>query len=498
MYKKAGMKDNSDESMFLIADAISDGVYVIDREGTVTAINKIYSELSGIKEENILGKNMEDVWKNHYVPADSDVFVVLENESMPSYAEMIVKSGNGYDVDNPYPVSILTLKKKTKISVITTLQDTDKIVLMTGIPVFDEGGEIKKVYTIIRDLTDLYDMKKKLSEAENEKKRFINELKYHRKNELKTDLIGKSRQVAEIRETVYSIADADATVLITGETGVGKEIVARELYKNSNRKNNAYVKINCSAIPETLLESELFGYEKGAFTGAQNKEKLGLFEIADNGTLLLDEIGELPMHLQSKLLRVIQEKELRRVGGEKTRKIDVRIIAATNQDLKQLIKTGKFREDLYYRLNVIPLVIPPLRERKEDISVLVDFFADRFNKKHSKSKFIDRYAVDSMMEYDWPGNVRELENIIERLMIIGTGNIIMQSDIERILGKSTDRKKVDDSCSSTLRAAVDKLEKEMIAKALSIHGNTYGAARELGINQSTVVRKAKALGIEEW
>lgn len=498
MYNKASVKDYSDESMFLVADAISDGVYVIDSHGTVTAINEGYTQLSGIKEKDILGKNMEEVWKNHYVPADSDVFVVLENESIPSYAEMIVKSGNGYDVGSPYPVSILTLKKKRKTSVITTLQNTNKIVSMTGIPVFDEVGEIKKIYTIIRDLTDLYDMKKKLSEAENDKKRFINELKYHRNNELQTDLIGKSRQISELRETIYSIAGADATVLITGETGVGKEIVARELYKNSNRKNNAYVKINCSAITETLLESELFGYEKGAFTGAQNKEKLGLFEIADNGTLLLDEIGDMPMHLQSKLLRVIQEKELRRVGGEKTRKIDVRIIAATNQDLKQMIKDGKFREDLYYRLNVIPLVIPPLRERKEDISVLVDFFADRFNKKHSKSKFIDRSAIESLMEYDWPGNIRELENIIERLIIIGNGNIVLQSDIERILGKSSDIKGGDVNGISTLRQAVSQLEKEMIQKSLSIHGSTYGAAIELGINQSTVVRKAKALGIEEW
>ena len=204
------------------------------------------------------------------------------------------------------------------------------------------------------------------------------------------------------------------------------------------------------------------------------------------------------MHLQSKLLRVIQEKELRRVGGEKTRKIDVRIIAATNQDLKQMIKDGKFREDLYYRLNVIPLVIPPLRERKEDISVLVDFFADRFNKKHSKSKFIDRSAIESLMEYDWPGNIRELENIIERLIIIGNGNIVLQSDIERILGKSSDIKGGDVNGISTLRQAVSQLEKEMIQKSLSIHGSTYGAAIELGINQSTVVRKAKALGIEEW
>ena len=163
MYNKASIKDYSDESMFLVADAISDGVYVIDSHGTVTAINEGYTQLSGIKEKDILGKNMEEVWKNHYVPADSDVFVVLENESIPSYAEMIVKSGNGYDVGSPYPVSILTLKKKRKTSVITTLQNTNKIVSMTGIPVFDEVGEIKKIYTIIRDLTDLYDMKKKLS-----------------------------------------------------------------------------------------------------------------------------------------------------------------------------------------------------------------------------------------------------------------------------------------------------------------------------------------------
>lgn len=291
------------------------------------------------------------------------------------------------------------------------------------------------------------------------------------------------------------MANTDITVLITGETGCGKEVFSTELHHKSNRKNLPYVKVNCAALPENLIESELFGYEKGAFTGALNKEKLGMFEVANGGTILLDEIGEMPLNLQSKLLRVLQEKEIMRIGGTKSIKLDVRVIAATNQDLSELIKQGKFREDLFYRLNVVPLKIPPLRERKDDIAILAYRFLEKFNIKYSKAKSFGSTAIKALESYSWPGNVRELENSIERLVVIDDNSYITNNDIINILGK--DKISLSQvNTNLTLKEAVSVFEKELIENALKKLGSTYKAARALGVTQPTVFRKAKAYGIK--
>ena len=241
-------------------------------------------------------------------------------------------------------------------------------------------------------------------------------------------IIGTSKSTLEIFEAIKRVAPTTTTIMITGETGTGKELVADAIHYNSPRKNNPLIKINCAAIAETLMESELFGYEKGAYTGAAIT-KPGKFELAHKGTLFLDEVAEIPRDMQVKLLRVIQEQEFERVGGLRTIKVDVRIIAATNQNLLQQVQAGNFREDLYYRLNVFPIDIPPLRERKEDILPLVDYFMDKFNKKLELSVKVDSEVKEMLLRYEWPGNIRELENLIERMMLLAKNNLITSQEV---------------------------------------------------------------------
>jgi transcriptional regulator with PAS, ATPase and Fis domain len=307
-------------------------------------------------------------------------------------------------------------------------------------------------------------------ERRNEK--YLSELNYLR-NKYKEDenIVGESANIKKLKELIGYISKTDTTVLITGETGCGKEVFAREVHKRSNRANLPYVKVNCAAIPENLIESELFGYEKGAFTGALNKNKLGMFEVANGGTILLDEIGEMPLNLQSKLLRVLQEKEIMRIGATKSIKLDVRVIAATNQDLP-----------------------PSLRERRDDISLLAYRFLEKFNIKYGKEKSFDNTAMQALEFYEWPGNVRELENVIERLVVVGDNSYITYEDITTVLGKDKIEAGLINS-KLTLKEAVDRLERELIENALRKYGSTYKAANVLGVTQPTVFRKAKALGV---
>ena len=295
----------------------------------------------------------------------------------------------------------------------------------------------------------------------------------------------------------YQAARGDATILILGETGVGKELVARYIHKNSLRNKAPFIKVNTAAIPENLLESELFGYEKGAFTDAKTTGKPGMFELADTGTIFLDEIGDLPLRLQAKLLRVLQDKEVTRIGGTKTQRLDLRIIAATNRDLGELVKKGAFREDVYYRLNVIPLHIPPLRVRKEEIPFLAKHFLAAFNKKYDRSKTLTDPTMEALMQYPWPGNVRELKNLIERWVVIGNDNIITQDLFTghregRLPHSSTKRSDQE----VRLKEALSQLEKLMVSKALVTQGSTRKAARSLGVSQPTIIRKARKYGIE--
>ncbi|MEJ5284722.1 MAG: sigma-54-dependent transcriptional regulator [Brevinematia bacterium] len=307
--------------------------------------------------------------------------------------------------------------------------------------------------------------------------------------------IGKSRIVNEILSSVDRIASSDASVLITGENGTGKELIARIIHNKSKRKNYPFVGINCAAIPDTLIESELFGYEKGAFTGA-NKQKKGKIELAHRGTLFLDEVGDLSLPAQAKLLRVIQERQFERVGGNTLLEVDVRIISATNKNLHSEIKKGLFREDLFYRLNVIPIHIPPLRERKEDIEELVQFFVEEYNFRNNKSHIFSDGAIKFLKHMHWPGNVRELKNFVERVLILANKNEITEEDI-KLYSSAKIEKSENKYENLTLKDARNIFEKELIEERLKkFDYNISKTAESLDIDRSYLHKKLKEFGLD--
>jgi Nif-specific regulatory protein len=321
----------------------------------------------------------------------------------------------------------------------------------------------------------------------------------HLKLELKgkyrlPNIIGTSDKMQEVFEAMHRVADSKATVILYGESGTGKELIAKAIHYMSPREGRPFVKFNCASIPEGLLESELFGHEKGAFTGAINVRK-GRFERAHGGTILLDEIGDLPINLQPKILRVLQEKEFERVGGERTIKVDVRLIAATSRNLEELVTKGNFREDLFYRLNVVPLLLPPLRERKEDISLLIDFFLKRFNDENKKQVSLSPEALGVLVDYSWPGNVRELENTMERLVVMSDGRVISPSDLPMNLKFSSHEEVLH---RESLQAGIEDIEKSSILDALEKTGWVRAkAARLIGITPRQIGYKIKKYGIAE-
>jgi len=307
------------------------------------------------------------------------------------------------------------------------------------------------------------------------------------------DIIGDSPKIQQVFKVIERIAPSDVTVLVRGETGTGKELVAAAIHKRSKRNDGPFIKLNCAAITDTLLESELFGHEKGAFTDAKETRK-GRFELADRGTLFLDEIGDISASAQVKLLRVLQEREFERVGGSKTIKVNVRLVAATNRNLEKMVKEGSFREDLYYRLNVIPIDLPPLRERGEDIKLLVNFFLERSMKNHKKSVSLQEDAMERLMLYPWPGNVREMENTIERIVLMGDENM-RDEDIELLL-PALENKRLNPTLLSIEEKTLDALELEALKNALQkADGNQTKAAQILGITMRQIGYKIKKYGI---
>ena len=317
------------------------------------------------------------------------------------------------------------------------------------------------------------------------------------------DFVVASRSMSSILQEALSVAKYDCNVLISGDTGVGKEKIAGLIQKNSSRKMHPYIRVNCASISPNLMESEFFGYEKGAFTGADSKGKKGLFEVADNGVIFLDEVGELPLDMQAKLLRVIQDGEFIRVGGTTPIKTNVRILSATNRRLEEMVENKTFRRDLYYRLNVFPIVIPPLSERSEDIPPLVASFIEKYNDKFGMDKYIDDDAVEYLKDHNWPGNIRELENVTQRLMISSQNDNITMMDVlgeldekmaDRIQGRLP-REEIDKG-EASLGNLVDAFEKDLIRYAWEKHGSTRKAAKAMGISQTQFVRKKNKYGIE--
>ncbi|WZL74485.1 sigma 54-interacting transcriptional regulator [Clostridiaceae bacterium 35-E11] len=442
-----------------VIESSYDGIYITDGKANTLRINKSYERITGVKREEMLGKNMLELEKASYISESATLKVLTTGKTT-------------------------TIHQKFR---------TGKNALVTSTPIFDNGGKISMVVTNVRDVTELAHLKEQLEANKELAKRYYSEIKEMRLQILNTaDLVVEDEKMLETMRIAKRVAKVDTTVLLLGETGVGKEEVAKFIHKNSHRKKHQFIKINCGAIPENLIESELFGYEKGAFTGANKEGKVGLFEIADGGTLFLDEVGELSLDMQVKLLRVLQEQEIKRVGGIRSIKIDTRILAATNRDLEEMVKTKLFREDLYYRLNVVPLNIPPLRERRQDILPLVQHFLSVLNEKYQWNKFFHKDVLDTLYEYDWPGNVRELKNIVERVFIMSNQDNITVEDLPKsICAEREDKGLIKTDQIMPLKDAVALVEKQLIRSAFEKHGNVRSAAKVLGIDASTFVRKRR-------
>ncbi|MBI3592256.1 MAG: nif-specific transcriptional activator NifA [Nitrospirae bacterium] len=338
-------------------------------------------------------------------------------------------------------------------------------------------------------------------EVEREREAFLEE-KENLKQQLKgkytvKNIIGYSDRMQEVFEAIHKVAPSKANVLLRGESGTGKELVAKAIHYMSQRAKGPFIKFNCASIPEGLLESELFGHEKGAFTGAMALRK-GRFELASGGTIFLDEIGDLPVALQPKILRVLQEKEFERVGGEKTIKVDVRLIAATSRNLEEFVSSGRFREDLYYRLNVVPIFLPALREKKDDIPLLVEYFLKKYNQDNNKSVAITADVLNSFINYDWPGNVRELENTIERLVVMSGGTVISQSDLPLNIREQLIKTRYAVQLKDALPSAIEDIERTKILDALKKTGWTQAkAARLLGLTPRQIGYKMKKYNLQE-
>lgn len=452
-----------------IGDNIYDGIYVADGAGLTLYVNKAYSRITGLPAEEIVGKYVQDL-----------------------LAEGVYKNA----------VTPEVIKLKKQVNAVGESARNGAKMLITGNPILDQDGNVKMVVVIQRELTDLLEMQMeldatqmKIKAVEADRVRHRQELEHLRKQVASENLIGASQAIKTVLALVQRVANVDVTVLIHGETGVGKEVVANEIVLNGSRKTQPFIKVNCAAIPANLLEAELFGYEKGAFTGASASGKIGLFGLADKGSLLLDEVGDLPLDLQSKLLRAIQHKEITRIGGTRPVHLDVRILAATNVDLRNLVALGKFRDDLFYRLSVFPIHIPPLRDRLEDLEALTRHFLDLYNGKYGKCMRINQAGMTVMKQYPWPGNARELQNIIERLVLISDPySIVDDEQLGALLNIGGDSGPID--LHRGLKAIVDDIERRTIEKALAQCGSTRKAARLLGIDQSTIVKKAGRLGIK--
>jgi PAS domain S-box-containing protein len=428
----------------------TDGICITDGEGTIIKSNQSFYSLFNLDSET---------------------------SEPPAFIKKIIRE---------------VVAKGEQHNVMETSIGNDNSLIISANPIKNSSNKmIERIVIYVKDMSEFDALRTELEKA----KSLLETLHI---TENTGSFIAESSEMKRLIETVEQVAKVDVTVLLTGESGVGKEEIAKLIQQASPRLEQPFIKVNCGAIPETLMESELFGYEGGAFTGALKKGKAGLFEQANNGTIFLDEIGEIPTHLQVKLLRVLQEMEITRVGSASPKKIDVRVIAATNKDLQELVQEGNFREDLFYRLNVIPIAIPPLRKRLEDIPLLVDTYSRMFASKYDKHLRFSTKAIQVLSNYRWPGNVRELVNILERLYVTATNHEVNESDVLALFNKTDERKTGTDKAIVVneilpLKEAIEELERELIYKASLTEKSYRGIARALKVNPSTIVRKVKKL-----
>lgn len=462
-----------------IFESSFDGIWLSDGQGKVLKMNKATEKLFGFSRDELIGKYPKDMVEQGVYSRSSAIRAIEKRET-----------------------------------VTTTLTTKDgKTIIATSTPVFDEKDQISFVVNNIRDATHLFELQSELDQMKGLTELYKNKLK---QVEVKKGFIYQSNQMEELVSLALRLAKVDCPVLITGPSGVGKELIADIIHANSDREGGPFIKVNCGAIPENLMESELFGYESGAFSGANRGGKLGYFALAHKGSLLLDEIGELPLHMQVKLLRAVQDKSIIRVGGTKPFKVDIRLLAATNRDLKKMIANNQFREDLYYRLNVASISIPALKERREDILPLIEHFIDQFNKKYKKNIKVSTEVLDYWCRNDWQGNVRQLENSVERVVVSAQDQVVTTHDLINLYGQTstvpdhgnnvsistvkndTERSlKEEERDIISLTEAVAQTERKLIKRVFQQCKTTREMAKKLNIHQSTLIRKAAKYGIKK-
>lgn len=452
-----------------IIEASHDGFFITDGHGNVLRVNSAWERICGFSRTDIIGRNAQE----------------LVNEKL--YSESAVMA------------AIRTRKAITILLEMTKGEKAGQKIMATAIPIWDEGGEIKRIVANIRDITEILYLKELLGKTQELNTIYAAELEYVRIQQMlnHSNVIARSQATRNILQMATQVAKVDSTVLVTGESGVGKEVIANTIHRLSPRSEGPLIKINCGSIPENLLETELFGYEPGAFTGARKQGKPGLFEMAQKGTLFLDEIGDITFNLQAKLLRALQDREIMRVGGLKPVAVDVRIIAATNKDLEEMVRQGSFRNDLFYRLNVVSIRIPPLRDRREDIPLLAIHFVEKINERYSLNKRLSPDVIDGFLMYPWPGNIRELENVTEQMIVMTEEDEVRTTQLPAcirncIIPGTEGSRRLD---RMPLKDAVEQTERQLLEQALRKHRSTRSVARALAVNQSTVVRKIQKYGL---
>jgi PAS domain S-box-containing protein len=458
---------NINNNLMKILNLLHDGIYISDSNGVTLLVNKPYERLTGISAAKVIGKNVLEL-------KESGVFSSIVNPEVVRTAETV-----------------------------TSVQEVNgRKVVLHGHPVLDEKGSVALVVTFVRDITVFSRLKEEIASQKSLVDYYQKQVSTLNPEDvfLNDGMVAASRKSKKILKSLENIAPTDATILILGETGVGKDVLAKRAHRQSLRASAHFLKIDCSAIPENLVESELFGYAPGAFSGARSKGKQGFFERADGGTLFLDEVGELSLGMQTKLLRAIHDQEVIRVGSTSVTKVDVRIIAATNQDLEESVAKGTFRSDLFYRLKVAVVRIPPLRERKDDILPLMMVFLHRFNKKYGKNLKLSTKAENMLINHDWPGNVREMENMIHSLVVKSLKDRISYKDLPSAVASGTKRPETLSSFGSydigkrPLKEIISNIERELINEAMTVYKSVGKVAEVLQVDRSTVFRKTRSKG----
>lgn len=454
-----------------LLDAFYADVIITDGAGVVTYVSDYSAKLYGLSQAFFLGRN------------------VYELEEIGVFTPSATKS---------------VLETRKRVSIVQNVKDGQKV-LVTAVPIFDDDNQIIRVVSYTHNLTDLMHIKENLFDLQRDMDRVHGELELLRERQMSSlitavnamDSVVMSSTMKTFLDVLQRVAQSEATVLLLGESGVGKSLYARHTHRISERKDGPFIELNCATIPEQLFESELFGYHPGAFTGASKSGRMGMFELANGGTIFLDEIGEIPISLQAKLLKVIHEKSFHRVGGTSEIKSDFRIVTATNRDLKRLVEDGKFREDLYFRLNVVPLRVPSLRERQEDILRLTEELLAKFNARYKRDVRFSQAVYGRLATYEWPGNVRELEHLVERLIVTSATSLIEESALPSEFLPQDLLRLTKRNNSKSLRTILAAYEREILKEARADGLTTTQIAKRFGMSQATAVRKLQRYGIHK-